>query len=29
MEEAFQFDEGFVKRTAQRIGQRLGVIDIE
>jgi phosphatidylserine/phosphatidylglycerophosphate/cardiolipin synthase-like enzyme len=29
VEEAFQFDEGFVKRTAQRIGQRLGVIDIE
>lgn len=29
MEEAFQFDEGFVKRTAQRIGQRLGVVDIE
>jgi phosphatidylserine/phosphatidylglycerophosphate/cardiolipin synthase-like enzyme len=29
MEDAFQFDEGFVKRTAQRIGQRLGVIDIE
>lgn len=29
VEDAFQFDEGFVKRTAQRIGQRLGVIDIE
>jgi phosphatidylserine/phosphatidylglycerophosphate/cardiolipin synthase-like enzyme len=29
VEEAFQFDEGFVKRTAQKIGQRLGVIDIE
>ena len=29
VEDAFQFDEGFVKRTAQKIGQRLGVIDIE
>ncbi len=29
IEEAFQFDEGIVKRTAQKIGQRLGVIDIE
>jgi phosphatidylserine/phosphatidylglycerophosphate/cardiolipin synthase-like enzyme len=29
MEDAFQFDEGFVKRTAQKIGQRLGVVDIE
>jgi hypothetical protein len=29
MEDAFRFDEGFVKRAAQRIGQRLGVIDIE
>lgn len=29
VEEAFRFDEGFVKRTAQKIGQRLGVIDIE
>jgi phospholipase D1/2 len=29
MEDPFQFDEGFVKRTAQKIGQRLGVVDIE
>jgi phospholipase D1/2 len=29
VEDAFQFDEGFVKRTAQKIGQRLGVVDIE
>lgn len=29
MEDAFRFDEGFVKRAAQRIGQRLGVVDIE
>lgn len=29
IEEAFQFDEGIVKRAAQKIGQRLGVIDIE
>jgi phospholipase D1/2 len=29
LEDALQFDEGFVKKTAQKIGQRLGVIDIE
>jgi phosphatidylserine/phosphatidylglycerophosphate/cardiolipin synthase-like enzyme len=29
LEDAFQFDEGFVKRTAQKIGQRLGVVDID
>jgi phospholipase D1/2 len=29
LENAFEFDEGFVKRTAQQIGQRLGVVDIE
>lgn len=29
MEDAVQFDEGFVKRAAQRIGQRLGVVDVE
>jgi phospholipase D1/2 len=29
VEDAFEFDEGFVKRTAQKIGQRLGVVDIE
>jgi phospholipase D1/2 len=28
-EDAFEFDEGFVKKTAQKIGQRLGVVDIE
>jgi phospholipase D1/2 len=29
LEDAFQFDEGFVKRTAQKIGQRLGVVDTD
>jgi phosphatidylserine/phosphatidylglycerophosphate/cardiolipin synthase-like enzyme len=29
LEDALQFDEGVVKKTAQKIGQRLGVIDIE
>jgi phospholipase D1/2 len=29
LEDALEFDEGFVKKTAQRIGQRLGVVDIE
>jgi phosphatidylserine/phosphatidylglycerophosphate/cardiolipin synthase-like enzyme len=29
LEEAFEFDEGIVKRAAQKLGQRLGVIDIE
>ncbi len=28
IEEAFDSDEGFVKRTAQKLGQRLGVIDV-
>lgn len=29
VEEVFDFDEGVVKRGAQRLGQRLGVVDIE
>ena len=29
LEEAFDSHEGFVKRTAQRLGQRLGVIDVD
>lgn len=29
LEEAFDSDEGFVKKTAQKIGQRLGVIDVD
>jgi phosphatidylserine/phosphatidylglycerophosphate/cardiolipin synthase-like enzyme len=28
IEEAFDSDEGFVKRTAQKLGQRLGVVDV-
>jgi phospholipase D1/2 len=28
LEEAFDSDEGFVKRTAQKLGQRLGVVDV-
>lgn len=29
IEEAFDSDEGFVKRTAQKLGQRLGVVDVD
>lgn len=29
LEDTFQFDEGVVKRTAQKIGQRLGVVDTD
>jgi phospholipase D1/2 len=29
LEDAFEVDEGVVKRTAQKVGQRLGVIDID
>jgi phospholipase D1/2 len=29
IEEAFDSDDGFVKRTAQKLGQRLGVIDVD
>ena len=29
LEDALDFDEGVVKKTAQKIGQRLGVVDIE
>jgi phospholipase D1/2 len=29
LEDALEFDEGFVKKAAQKIGQRLGVVDIE
>ena len=29
LEDAFEADEGFVKKSAQKVGQRLGVIDIE
>jgi phosphatidylserine/phosphatidylglycerophosphate/cardiolipin synthase-like enzyme len=29
LEEAFDFDEGFLKKTAKKVGQRLGVVDID
>jgi phosphatidylserine/phosphatidylglycerophosphate/cardiolipin synthase-like enzyme len=29
LEQAFDFDEGFIKKSAQKVGQRLGVVDIE
>jgi hypothetical protein len=29
LEKAFDVDEGLIRRSAQKVGQRLGVIDIE
>lgn len=29
LEEVFDSEEGFVKRTAQKVGQRLGVVDVD